>query len=90
METALGIDRGGARGAGGADRPTAWVIWSEEHGAWWAPGGHGYILSLRQAGRYSAERAAAIVARANAHCRPGEFCEIAIPDPLSPNRDWAP
>lgn len=60
-----------------------WVIWSEEHGAWWAPGGRGYILSLRHAGRYSAEHAAAIVARANAHCRPGVFYEIAIPDPFA-------
>jgi hypothetical protein len=60
-----------------------WVIWSEEHSAWWGPGKHGYTRSLRLAGRYAKMRAEAIVAKANAYVTPPAFHEIAIPDPLA-------
>jgi hypothetical protein len=60
---------------------TNWVIWSEEHGAWWAPGSHGYTTSLRQAGRYSRERAEEIVENANRYLREGARNEVALPDP---------
>lgn len=56
-----------------------WLIWSEEHGAWWAPGEHGYTRSIVEAGRYSEDRAKEIVARANYPL--GTFHEIALPDP---------
>jgi hypothetical protein len=57
-----------------------YLIWSEEHGAWWSPDQNGYTRSIREAGRYSLEQAIDIVQRANAYCKPGSFNEIAIPD----------
>lgn len=30
-----------------------YLIWSHEHGAWWGPGGRGYVRSMSKAGRYS-------------------------------------
>lgn len=42
-----------------------WLIWSIEHAAWWRPDEMGYTASVYDAGRYSQERAAAIVAHAN-------------------------
>jgi hypothetical protein len=61
-----------------------YVIWSEEHGAWWGPGKGGYTRSLLKAGRYSEALARGIVRNANQWCqnRSG-FHEIAIIDPLS-------
>jgi hypothetical protein len=59
-----------------------WVIWSEEHGAWWRPGSGGYTRSLRLAGRYTEEAARHIEARANFPTLPPEFHEIAMPDPM--------
>jgi hypothetical protein len=59
-----------------------YVIWSEEHGAWWSPGEHGYTRSLQSAGRYAKMRAEVIVEKANAYVTPPAFHEIAIPDPL--------
>ena len=53
-----------------------YLIWSEEHGAWWAPYERGYTRSMKAAGRYSRERALAIAASANGG---GTFCEVAIP-----------
>ena len=32
-----------------------WLIWSEEHGAWWMPNAYGYTRSLADAGHYSLE-----------------------------------
>lgn len=60
----------------------AWVIWSEEHGAWWAPGEHGYTRSLRDAGLYNEKRAREIMANANNYCPPGKWNEWAMADPL--------
>lgn len=42
-----------------------YVIWSFEHGAWWAPNRYGYTRVLDEAGRYSQADAEAIVATAN-------------------------
>lgn len=47
-----------------------WLIWSNEHDAWWAPNERGYTRSRRGAGRYSYHRALEIVRRAN--CRNGD------------------
>jgi hypothetical protein len=58
------------------------VIWSEEHGAWWAPGRSGYTRSLSNAGRYSKEEAQEIVTGANKYLPAGRFNEVAVPDPL--------
>ena len=67
-----------------------WIIWSEEHGAWWRPGEMGYTRSIREAGRYKRDHAERIVARANAYLdqRLGlkHFNEMAIPDPVDAER----
>jgi hypothetical protein len=39
-----------------------YLIWSNEHRAWWRHNARGYTISLRNAGRYSRETALA-------HCR---------------------
>lgn len=52
-----------------------YLIWSEEHGAWWRPGGHGYTSSLAQAGRFTEAKAREISASANGG---GTFCEVPV------------
>lgn len=42
-----------------------WLIWSEEHRAWWAPNHNGYVQSRKQAGQYTYEDACDIVKGAN-------------------------
>ena len=58
-----------------------WVIWSEEHGAWWGPGRSGYVTSLERAGRYTEAQALEIEAKANRYRPAGTYYEIAMPDP---------
>jgi hypothetical protein len=64
---------------GEIDPEIPWVIWSEKHGAWWKGDELGYTNSLAAAGRYTRERAQAILARSNhgpcVHC-------IAFPSPV--------
>jgi hypothetical protein len=61
-----------------------YVIWSEEHGAWWAPNRLGYTRQLSQAGRYSKAEADEIVTDANRALDPSfQFAELAFPDPIS-------
>jgi hypothetical protein len=43
-----------------------YLVWSNEHGGWWKPGGYGYDPGLRSAGRFT--RAQAI-----------EICRNALP-----------
>lgn len=57
-----------------------WVVWSEEHGAWWAPGWNGYVTSLARAGRYDKQEALDIMERAN-RLPKGRIYEVAMPDP---------
>ncbi len=40
------------------------LIWSNEHGAWWAPDGLGYTRVIEEAGRYPIADAALIVHKA--------------------------
>jgi hypothetical protein len=42
-----------------------YLIWSNEHGAWWRPGSMGYTRIIAQAGRYTLERARYICEEAN-------------------------
>ena len=42
----------------------AWLIWSNEHRAWWRAGGNGYTMQVSQAGLYSEADALDICARA--------------------------
>jgi hypothetical protein len=57
------------------------LIWSEEHGAWWRPGRMGYTTSIREAGRYSLDEATEIVENANRYLKSG-FNEVVVVDPL--------
>lgn len=52
-----------------------YLIWSEEHGAWWAKNRCGYTTSMKRAGRYPENEADAICANANAS---GNFCEVKV------------
>lgn len=57
-----------------------YAIWSNEHQAWWKPGGHGYTVYFDQAGRYSRAKALQIAADARGGWSPGKPPpEIAIP-----------
>jgi hypothetical protein len=49
---------------GGGER--LYLVWSNEHGAWWRPGRQGYTRSLAEAGRYT-------------HAQALDICERAIP-----------
>jgi hypothetical protein len=64
-----------------------YVIWSNEHRAWWRPNSQGYSKSIEHAGVYSRDDAMGIVEGANAyqhrHQAPNELA-VAIVD-LSPN-----
>lgn len=42
-----------------------WLIWSNEHSAWWRANQHGYTYARSEAGRYTFEKACQIVANAN-------------------------
>lgn len=60
-----------------------YLIWSEEHGAWWRPHSGGYVRRISEAGRYSKEDSEAIVESANRYLRPGiPFNEVAVVDPF--------
>ncbi len=65
-----------------AASPRNILIWSNEHGAWWAPGQQGYTDSVQRAGRYTAPEAEAIVANAFLGGPVGKFLapEVAVPD----------
>lgn len=52
-----------------------YLIWSEEHGAWWNPNRAGYTTSLKRAGRYPKAEAERIARSANGG---GRFCEVAV------------
>lgn len=44
-----------------------WLIWSNEHKAWWLPPNHGYTQKASEAGRYCFEDAVTICTDANSH-----------------------
>jgi len=48
-----------------------YLIWSNEHRAWWRPGGAGYTIRSEAAGRYSHGQAVAICASARDGWMPG-------------------
>ena len=54
-----------------------WLIWSEEHGAWWGPNQIGYTFKVAEAGRYPYDDAYRIVAAANRHTK--SFKEAMVP-----------
>lgn len=44
-----------------------WLVWSNEHHAWWCASGLGYTSNRADAGRYSLAEAVDICERANGH-----------------------
>ena len=60
----------------------AWLVWSNEHNAWWRPKSRGYTDDIRAAGIYTHARAHEIVEqacpRANSTLRPGAHPEVAV------------
>jgi len=62
------------------------VVWSEEHGAWWGRDEHNlnYTRSLVKARRYSQVEAYRIADDANRFLHDDEpLKEVALPDPLA-------
>ena len=57
-----------------------YLIWSEEHGAWWCSDRAGYTRSLAQAGRYDVVDAHRILEEANRFLPPGTWHEVVFPD----------
>jgi hypothetical protein len=45
-----------------------WLIWSNEHDAWWAHQSNGYTKQRSKAGRYTRQEAIEICEGANAGC----------------------
>lgn len=62
--------------------PDAWLIWSNEHNAYWGPNHCGYTRDIDQAGRYQQSDADSVCAAANAHLPPKSLPhEIRVPSP---------
>lgn len=58
-----------------------YLIWSNEHRAWWAPGRCGYVSSIERAGRYDRDEAISIASCARGGWAKGKNpSEIAIPE----------
>ena len=49
-----------------------YLIWSNEHAAWWAPDRRGYTTIIGNAGRYTANEAMRICLDANRHLNPDD------------------
>ena len=62
-----------------------WLVWSEEHGAWWCgPDYQGYTCLIGAAGRYDEDIAKRIAH--NANYRSALLQAVAMPDPLEAGR----
>lgn len=62
-----------------------WLIWSNEHNAWWAPNQKGYVRKKDEAGRYDFGLAVDLVMAANTS--DGRYLKRQLPDEtLCP--DW--
>lgn len=63
-----------------------YLIWSNQHGAWWGPNSLGYANDSDLAGRYSRDEAADIVERAGSYGAPeGVPNEVAV---VAPEYRW--
>lgn len=62
-----------------------WIVWSNEHRAFWAPNRQGYTKAIEKAGRYSRDEAENIcryaAPRANSTINVGTPPEICMPAP---------
>lgn len=64
-----------------------WLIWSNEHSAWWKPNQNGYTTDITGAGRYAYNVALEICKGANAHNKDaGVPNETMIPFEASPKQ----
>ena len=64
------------------------LIWSNQHGGWWAPGGRGYTLDIGAAGRFTKDLATREVEGAGAY---GPHASDGVPDEvmmLAPEHRW--
>lgn len=63
-----------------------YLVWSNEHQAWWGAHERGYISIISQAGRYSRAKAERICLHANAHLGGKEPNEVMVlaPEALEP------
>lgn len=50
-----------------------WLVWSNEHRAYWGPGHSGYVEKRSEAGRYTYEEAVKIVYGANRYRKDEDF-----------------
>lgn len=57
-----------------------WLIWSNEHKAWWGTGHRGYVKMRVDAGRYTYAEAVVIVEAANLVHMDGEPYEAMVQD----------
>jgi hypothetical protein len=55
-----------------------YMIWSNEHGAWWRPNERGYTTLLHEAGSYTFEEMRKIVDKANVAIGLGYPNEVAL------------
>lgn len=55
-----------------------YLIWSEEHGAWWRANKWGYTRNIMAAGRYQEKEATVICFEANKYLPGGELHEIKV------------
>ena len=60
-----------------------YLIYSREHNRWWAKANSGYVLDVKDAGRYSKKEADEIVLNACRYAHPMDPPEFAIPDPYA-------
>jgi hypothetical protein len=54
-----------------------YLIWSDEHEAWWRPNCRGYTTKVSEAGGYTFAEAAEIVVP---HIPPGEQIAVTVPE----------
>ena len=57
-----------------------WLVWSNQHGAWWRPNRSGYTLDVAAAGRYALSDALQCAA-ARSRCPDGVPPEVIVPSP---------
>jgi hypothetical protein len=63
-------------------RVVHYLIWSNEHGAWWAPNAMGYTNKVGNAGRFDRKTAADIVSQANLGLPANQPHEVAMLEPV--------
>lgn len=62
-----------------------YLIWSNEHGAWWRPGSFGYTSDIAEAGRYGKDEATRICTSFHAPRPEGVAHEVMV---LAPEHRW--